>query len=170
MVAVEGLEEQHFVARVEQRHGGGMQAGGGARGHQHLGFRIVAEAVVALLLGGDRRAQAGNAIKPRVDVVSGPDSRDGFCLDLRGNRGIAHPLRQVDAAQALALRGHGADLRLHGTGSQLAELKAGALGCCDGGGGDGRGKFGHGEDSFANHLTIRSASMRREHADRRQAA
>ena len=78
VVAVERLEEQHFVAGIEQRHGGGVQAAGGAAGDQDFALGVVVEAVVALLLCGDGVAQAGDAVQPRVDVVAGADGLDGF--------------------------------------------------------------------------------------------
>ena len=83
------------------------------------------QAVVLLLLLGDGVAQARDAVKPRVDVVAGADGRVGFGLDRRGNGGVADALGQVDAADAVALRGHGANFRLHGAGGKLAQSEAG---------------------------------------------
>jgi hypothetical protein len=70
VVAVERLEEQHLVAGIEQGHGGGVQTASGAGGDQDFGLRVVGEAVVALLLGGDGVAQASDAVEPGVDVVA----------------------------------------------------------------------------------------------------
>ena len=37
MVAIEGLEEQHFIAWIEEGHGGGMEsAGGSGRGENFV--------------------------------------------------------------------------------------------------------------------------------------
>ena len=42
-----------------------------------------------------------------------------------GNGRVADALGEVDAADAVALRGHGADLRLHGAGGKLAQRETG---------------------------------------------
>ena len=87
VVAVEGLEEQDFVAGVEQGHGGGVEAAGGAGGDQDFGLGVVGEAVVALLLGGDGVAQAGDAVEAGVDVVAVVDGLDGGVLNNGRGRG-----------------------------------------------------------------------------------
>ena len=116
VVAVKRLEQEHFVAGIEQGHAGGVESAGGSAGHQDFGFRIVAEAVVALLFFRDGVAQAGDAIEARIDVVAGADGGVGFGLDDCGDGSVADSLGQVDAADAVAFGGHGADFRLHGSG------------------------------------------------------
>ena len=118
VVAVERLEDQHLVAGIEQRHGRGVQAGRRARGHHHFAFGVVAQAVVALLLGRDGLAQARNAVASRVDVLPVADGLDRRGLNHVGHRRVADALRQVDAAHAVALGGHGADFGLKRLGRQ----------------------------------------------------
>ena len=71
VVAVKRLEQQHFIAGVQQRHGRGMQSGGGAAGHKHFRLGVILKPVLAFLLGGDRRAQPRNAVQPGVNVMAG---------------------------------------------------------------------------------------------------
>ncbi len=139
MVAVKGLEDEDFVTGVEQGHGGGVEAGGCAGSGEDFGLGVVGEAVVALLLGGDGLAEAGDAVEAGVDVVSVEDGLDGGLLDGGRDGGVTDALGEVDAAGLVAEGGHGADFRLHGAGGKLAEGEA------RGGGGDG---VGHGEGSF----------------------
>ena len=114
MVAVERLEDQHLVTGIEQGHGGGVEASAGAGGDQNFAFRVVVEGVVALLLDGDGRAQASDAVQAGVDVVAVVDGLDGRLLHRRRDRRVADALREIDAADPVALDAHGANLRLHG--------------------------------------------------------
>ena len=84
MVAVEGLEEQDLVAGIEQRHGGGVIAGGSPEATRTSRLGVVVEAVVALLLCGDGLAQAGDAVAAGVDVVAGADGLDGSASTAAG--------------------------------------------------------------------------------------
>ena len=125
MVAVERLEEQHFVAGIEQRHGRGVQAAGGAGGDQDLGLGVV----------GRGRSRAAALRRWRC---AGGRCRPGGCrcCGRRGwpgwrppqparDRGVADALGQVDAAHRSHASGHGADFRLDGGGGELAEGEAG---------------------------------------------
>jgi hypothetical protein len=100
------------------------KTGRGAGRHQHLAIEIVDKAVVALLLGRDGLAQPRNAVATRVDILPVAHGLGGRGLNHRGHRRIAHALRQVDAAHAIALRGHGADFGLKRFGRECAEGKA----------------------------------------------
>ncbi len=125
MVAIKRLEQEHFVARIEQGHRRGVKSPGSSAGHQDFCLRVVSQAVILLLFLGDRVAQAGDAVKPRIDVVTCVDGGMGFCLDGRGNGGVADSLGKVDAADTVALRGHCANFRLHDAGGKLAQSEAG---------------------------------------------
>lgn len=151
MVAVKGLEDEDFVAGVEQGHGGGVEAGGCAGGGEDFSLGVVGEGIVALLLGGDGLAKAGDAVEAGVDVVSVVDGLDGSFLDRRGDGGVTDSLGEVDAAGLVTEGGHGADFRLHGAGGELAEGEA------RGGGSEG---VGHGEGPLWLHLTYWSVSGR----------
>jgi hypothetical protein len=124
VVAVERLEEEDVVARVEQGHGGGVETAGGAGGDEDFGFGVVGEGVVAELLGGDGVAEAGDAVEAGVDVVTVVDGLDGGLLDRSGDGSVADALGEVDAADGVAGDGHGADLGLEGAGGEMAEGEA----------------------------------------------
>ncbi len=141
VVAVEGLEEQDFVVRIEQGHGGGVESAGGAAGDEDFSLGVVGEAVVFFLLRSDGVAEAGDAVEAGVDVVSRMNGGEGFGFDGRRHGGVADSLGEIDAADAIALGGHGADFRLHGAGRELAEGEAG------GGVGMRGSGVGHGEVS-----------------------
>ncbi len=123
MIAVERLEQQNFVARVEERHGCAVESSAGPARHQDFRFGIVGQAVVTLLLLRDGFAQALDSIEAGVDVVAGADRGNRFLFYRRGDGRIAHPLGEIDAADAVALGGHGADFGLHDARSQFAERK-----------------------------------------------
>ena len=76
-----------------------------------------------------------------------------LCFNRGGHGGVADTLGQVDAADAVALGGHGANLRLHGGGGQLAEGEAGRLRMGRRGVGD------HGGIDLLGHLTMRACAL-----------
>ncbi len=106
-------------------------------------IRIVVQAVVPFLLGGNGVAQPRDPVKAGIDVVPCPDGCDGLGLDRRRHRRIAHALGKIDAPDAVALHAHGANLRLHRARRQLAEGKAGGRDGLSQGRGD-LGRMGHG--------------------------
>ena len=82
-----------------------------------------------MLLGSDGVAQAGNAVEPGINVVARVNGGESLCFNGRRNGGIANSLCEVDAAHGVARESHGANLRLHGSGSEVAESETG-LCCC----------------------------------------
>ncbi len=80
------LEEHHLVAATGQRQDRRGDRLGGAGGDEHLGVRVVVEAVVALLVGADRLSQFRDARAGRVLVVTGPERLLGGVEDLRPAR------------------------------------------------------------------------------------
>ncbi len=123
VIAVKGLEEDHFVARIEERHAGGLESSSRAGSDQDFRVRIGGDAVVASEPGGDGLAQRRDAVKTRVDVQALGDGFDGTRGHWRRNFGIAHTLSEVDAANAVALNGHGANLRLDQARRNFAEAQ-----------------------------------------------
>src|SRR5581483_593089 len=89
--------------------------------HHHLALRIIAQAVVAQLLGGNGLTQPGDAVAARVDILAVANRLNRRLLDESGHWGVAYTLRQVDAADAIAFGGHGANLRLEGIRSEIAQ-------------------------------------------------
>ncbi len=77
---------------------------GRARGHEDLGVGVVGQAVEALLVGGDRGAQLGDARAGRVLVVPGPDGGDRGLGDDRRAVGVGEALAEVDRAGARGQR------------------------------------------------------------------
>ena len=126
MVAIKRLEEQNFIARIEQRHRRRVQPSRGARGDENLALRVVFQSVLADLFRRNGLPQPRNPVQPRVDVVPGAYRRDRPLRDRLRNRRIADALRQIDAADAIALQAHGANLRLHRLRREMAEGKAGS--------------------------------------------
>ena len=112
VVAVSGLEEEDFVAGVEQGHGGGVVGAGDSAGDEDLAVGVDGEAVGAGDLGGDGAAQAGDAFGAGVDVVAGADGGDCALGDDGWDLGVADALGEVDAVDAVAFGGHGANLGL----------------------------------------------------------
>ena len=101
-----------------------MQACCCSTGHKHFCLWIVAEIVVPQLLLRNSVAEARYAIKAGIDVVTCEDSGDGRRFYRCGDRRIADALREINAADAIALGGHRADFRLHRTRSEFAQGQA----------------------------------------------
>ncbi len=123
VVAVERLEQQHLVARVEQRRGCGVEGARRPGGDQNLAVRVDRDPVRARKLRRDRLPQTRNAIQPRVDVepvANGAVAPSSY--DRRRFR-IADPLRQVDAVHRVARDRHGPNLRLDRARRQPAHLQ-----------------------------------------------
>jgi len=120
VVAVEGLEEDDFVAGVEQGHGGGVECAGCAAGDEDFAVGVDFEALEVEDFGGDGLAEAGDAIEAGVDVVAGVDGGDCAVDDGGGWFGVADALGEIDAAEAVALHGHGADFGLEDAGGEFA--------------------------------------------------
>ena len=70
---VERFERDHLVAGIDERQDRGRQRLGRAGGDQHLGVRVVVQAVVALRVIADRLPQRLDAASRRVLVDAGGD-------------------------------------------------------------------------------------------------
>ena len=127
MIAVEGFEDDALVARVERRHEGGMQRAGGPVGDEDVRVRVGVDAVEGLKLLRDRLAQRRDAVHANVDVVAIANRLDRGFDDRMRRIGVAHALRQVDAAHVGTGNGHGADLRLDEAGREFTEAKTGRV-------------------------------------------
>jgi len=123
VVAVEGLEDEDFVAGIEQGAERCLEGSGGSGGDEDFAVGIDGERVGAGELGGDGVAQARDAVEAGVDVVTVADGAlRGFGDD--GRRvGVADALGEVDAAHVVAGDGHGANLGLKGARGELAEVE-----------------------------------------------
>ncbi len=121
VISVVRLEENDFVAGIEQSAAGCIESAGSAGGDQDLGIGIGDDAVLPLQLAGDRVAQASDAVEPGVLIEAGFDgSFRRVPHDFR-NFGVAYPLRQIDAANFVALHRHGANGRLHDAAGDIAQ-------------------------------------------------
>ena len=112
---VVGLERDGLVARLEERDQRGGDRLGGARGDQDLAVGVDVHAVEALLVGGDRVPQLGNARARRV-LVTPPfqDRRGGRGGDLGRAVGVREALAEVDRPGRQGQRRHlGEDRRAH---------------------------------------------------------
>ena len=125
VVLVEGLEDDDFVARIDEGHHGGHHRLGRAAAHRDLLVGNHAESVAPLELASDRLAQRARAPRDRVLVDVGVDCRTRRVLDGGGRRKIRKSLRQVDAPMKLIEPGHLADDRLGELGGLL---RSGELG------------------------------------------
>ncbi len=128
VVAVEGLKEDDFVAGVEQSHDGGVESAGSPGGDEDFAVRVGGDSLEVLDFGGDAGTEAGNAVEAGVDVVTGVDGVLGTVEDGGGGLGVADSLGEIDAAEAVALHGHGADFRLEGAGGEFREGEGGGCG------------------------------------------
>ena len=90
---VHRLEQNHLVARFDQRHQRPGQSLGGAGGDHHLALRIEIEALPMLVMRRDRLAQDGQAEHGRILVPA---------LDHGLRRALAHILRARIIGKALA--------------------------------------------------------------------
>jgi hypothetical protein len=103
---IEGLEDDHLVARIDQGQDGVEQGLGGAAGDGDLGLRIDGVAVARLEVGGDGMAQAGQPGGGRVLVaVTGDGPRRGL-LDEGGRGEVGEALAEVDRAVLDGQAGH----------------------------------------------------------------
>jgi hypothetical protein len=143
VVAVEGLEDQALVARVEQGEQSGVEGAGGAAGDNDFAVGVNGEAVEGSELARNRLAKWSDALMPGVDVMPGTDGFDGRFDDRVRRIGVADALREVDAVDGSAGNRHGADLRLRRVRSEMAEVQVA------GGRRDGRHKEGRASDSGA---------------------
>ena len=112
---VVGLERDGLVARLQERDQRGGDRLGGARGDQDLTVRVDVQAVEALLVGGDRVPQLGNA-RARGVLVAPPfqDRRRGRGGDLGRAVGVREALAEVDRPGRQGQRRHlGEDRRAH---------------------------------------------------------
>ena len=112
VVAVVGLEEDHPVAGIEQRHQCGGERTRGSHGDHDVGLGIGADAVLAGKLVGDDTSSAWSFPRGRVGAAVLADGGDGAVADEGQGGEIADALAQVDAADALAFAGHAADFGL----------------------------------------------------------
>jgi len=122
VIAVVRLEENDLVSGVERGHRRGEKSAARPHGDHDLLRRIDAEAVVVLDFSGDAFAQEIDSFEFRV---GGFVRRDGVArpLDQLRDRGkIADSLAEVDAADALAIARHAADLGLHQASQAIADL------------------------------------------------
>jgi hypothetical protein len=127
VIAVERLEEDDFVAGIEEGHAGGLEGTGGSGGDEDFALGVGGDAVVGGELGGDGLAEGRDAVEAGVDVVALVHGLGGAGEDGRGDFGIADALGEVDAAEAVAFDGHGANLGLDEAGRDGAEAEF--LGC-----------------------------------------
>ena len=123
VIAVKRFEEDDFVAGIEEGHAGGLERGRRAGGDQDFAVRIGGHAVVACQLFGDRLAEGRDAVEAGVDVQALGDGFDGAGGDGLRDFGIADALGQVNAADAVAFDGHGANFRLDQAGRDGAEAE-----------------------------------------------
>jgi len=102
---VVGLEEDHLVARLDQRQQGGGDGLGGADGDQDLGVRVEGGAVAGAL-GGDGRAQFGAAEAGWVLVVPVADRALGLGQHAGRAVGVREALTEVDRPGPVRQRRH----------------------------------------------------------------
>ncbi len=112
IVLVEGLEDDHLVARVRHREHRGDHGFGGSAADGNLAFRVDLQPLPGLHLTGDGLPQAPGAPGDGVLVHVGRDGFPGGLLDfLRGGE-VGEPLGQVDRPVEHRLPGHLPDDRL----------------------------------------------------------
>ncbi|MPM39577.1 hypothetical protein SDC9_86211 [bioreactor metagenome] len=103
---VRRLEHHHLVAGVAQRQDRGGQRLGRPGGDQHLGRRVVRQAVPAALMLGDRLPQRRDAAPRWVLVVTGPDRPRRRLKHLDGPVGVREALSEVDRSRPRGQRAH----------------------------------------------------------------
>ena len=86
VVFVERLEDDHFVARIDDGHQGGDHGFGGTAANGDLAFRIDGHALRARELLDDRIAQGLRSPGDGVLIVVGGDGSAGRLLDFRRAR------------------------------------------------------------------------------------
>ena len=122
VVAVVRLEQNHLIACVQRGHRRGEKAAAGADGDDDLLRRIGLQTVVALQFSGDALAQNVDAFEFRVGRLVRGDGIACAFHQLGDRRQIANALAEVDAADAVALPRHAADVGLHEATEAVADL------------------------------------------------
>ena len=123
VVAVEGLEEEDFVAGIDEREKCGLEGSGGAGGNEDFAVGVYRERVGAGKLCGKGVTKACDAVETGVDVVAVADGALGCFGDDSGWVGVADSLGKVDAADGVAGDAHGANFGLEGARDELAEVQ-----------------------------------------------
>ena len=120
VILVEGLEDDHFVARIhdgqEHRH---HRLRGSAR-HGNVGFRVHIHPVPVVVLKSHGVTQPLGAPSDRVLVDVGADRPHGLLLEEIGGRKVGEALGEVDR---FVLLGHPGHLPNDGLREDLRELR-----------------------------------------------
>jgi hypothetical protein len=112
VVAVEGLEHEDLVARVEQRGEGAGEGAGGAERDADLVLEVVVDLVVVRELVGECAAEALLAIEAGVERDVAVDGGLGSLFDEELSGDVADALAHVDTADGVAGPRHCADFGL----------------------------------------------------------
>ncbi len=123
VIAIERLEQDDLVARIEQRQRRGIESACRARRHQHLRVGIHREMIVPLKLPCYCLPQRSHTIQPGIDVVPFMDRLDGPLHHRGWHLRVADPLRQVHAPHPVALNSHRPNLRLDDMRRYLAQMQ-----------------------------------------------
>jgi hypothetical protein len=112
IVLVEGLEDHHLVARLDEGEEDRHHRLGGAARHREVPVGVHLHVPLARVLRGDRLAEARRAPRDRVLVVALVDRPLGGLFEELGRVEVGKPLGEVDAAVLAAHASHLPDHRL----------------------------------------------------------
>ena len=112
VVLVEGLEDDHLVARIEHREQGGQHGLGGAAADRDVAVGLDLHAVELAVLLGDGLPEARRAPGDRVLVEVAVDGPVRRLHQLARRREVRHALGEVDAVVLVVDPGHLPDHRL----------------------------------------------------------
>jgi hypothetical protein len=112
VVAVEGFEQDGFVAGVQQGEDSGYKGSGRSDAHHHFRFRTRRKPIVGLRLVEYGLSEGFDPGVTGVDRMVRVDGGAGAFLDGLGRRQIANALAEVDAPNGIDHMGDCADVAL----------------------------------------------------------